>query len=385
MKVPIALLIALAFPAGAAHTARLDDLAGIIVVPTIVNGRGPFHFVLDTGAGAMVVTPQLAKTLGLRPGGTNTATGMGAKTVTVQDVELNSVSVAGATQPNVRAVVIPLPPGLTYQGSYGTIDGIVGYTFLRHYAVTLDVAGGRATLTPSANFTAPAGIRAIPFTYAERGIPAIRASVEGATGRFEVDSGNNGDVILTREFAQRHGVARRYANRRIAEYQGVGGRVTAQRVRLERMTVDANTMHSVAATISDSSLLKHDRLDGNIGYGILRQVVITLDYPRARAYFQPGRRFDAYAATLGTGLVCDRTADGRFEVLRVLPQTPAARSGVKSGDVIVAINGRKSEALSNAGYAAQVGRPSVRYTLLRAGVQRTVTVRSVDLLPPVTR
>jgi hypothetical protein len=43
---------------------RLDRI-GRIIVPVMVNGQGPFSFVLDTGANATALTPHLASRLGL--------------------------------------------------------------------------------------------------------------------------------------------------------------------------------------------------------------------------------------------------------------------------------------------------------------------------------
>jgi predicted aspartyl protease len=43
---------------------RLDRI-GRIIVPVMVNGQGPFSFVLDTGANATALTPHLARRLGL--------------------------------------------------------------------------------------------------------------------------------------------------------------------------------------------------------------------------------------------------------------------------------------------------------------------------------
>src|SRR5579862_4916987 len=50
---------------------RLDRI-GRIVVPVMVDGQGPFQFVLDTGANSTVVSPHLASALGLEVNATQT-------------------------------------------------------------------------------------------------------------------------------------------------------------------------------------------------------------------------------------------------------------------------------------------------------------------------
>lgn len=43
-----------------------------MLVPCHVNGSGPFEFILDTGAGTSLVTPELARSLQLESSGTKT-------------------------------------------------------------------------------------------------------------------------------------------------------------------------------------------------------------------------------------------------------------------------------------------------------------------------
>src|SRR5438105_10885337 len=43
------------------------DHIGRVVVPVMVNGRGPFRFIVDTGANHSTISPGLARELGLTP------------------------------------------------------------------------------------------------------------------------------------------------------------------------------------------------------------------------------------------------------------------------------------------------------------------------------
>src|SRR5262245_41336800 len=42
------------------------DLIGRVLVPVLINNRGPYAFVLDTGANRTVLTPRLVAALGLQ-------------------------------------------------------------------------------------------------------------------------------------------------------------------------------------------------------------------------------------------------------------------------------------------------------------------------------
>src|SRR5579859_1923702 len=43
------------------------DHVGRVVVPVMVNGQGPFRFIVDTGANHSTISPRLARELGLKP------------------------------------------------------------------------------------------------------------------------------------------------------------------------------------------------------------------------------------------------------------------------------------------------------------------------------
>lgn len=373
----------------AAQSVRMDDLAGILVVKTMVNGKGPFNFVLDTGAGITVITPDLAKKLDLKANAAGSAHGMGEKTVSIQTLPLARVSVGAATQENVAAAIIPLPADLTYQGNYGTIDGIVGYTFLKNYAVTIDIADSRASFTPPVAFTPPAGVQPVPLVLAEGRIPVVNASVEGATGSFELDSGNNRDADVTESFAQAHGTAKAYGAGVNAQYEGIGGYVAAKRVRLSDLRLGSFELHGVPAEVSAAKggVLVNDRLDGNFGYAVLRQFEMTVDYGGARLYLTRSAQFDSFKPAVGTGIIPKRNADGTMQVVGLIDGSPAARAAIKTGETIVAIDGRSVATMSTADYRAAVGTVAggtVTYTLRSGTSVRRVPVVTADLLPAAT-
>ncbi|MGA8576922.1 MAG: aspartyl protease family protein [Candidatus Cybelea sp.] len=372
-----------------AVTVPIDDLAGILVVSATVDGEGPYHFVLDTGAGITVVTPELAEAVGLTAARSDVARGTSDQAIVARLTTLKSLAVGTAMQANVAAAIVPLPLDLTYQGAYGTIDGIVGATFLRDYVVSLDIAGSRATFAPTAAQTPPEKGDALPVTFTANHIPIIGAIVEGTPGRFAIDSGNNDDLLLAQSFTSAHGVGSGYRAPIHAEYVGVGGSASSTRLRVASISVGPFILHGIPAEISQakSGVLQRDGLDGNLGYDVLRQFVVTVDYGNARLYLQPSAAFDTPVTVAGTGIIPERNADGTFGIVKVLDGTPAAAAGVKAGDTIVAIDGKRAASMSDADYRAAVGSragTSVIYTLRSGNASRLVTMTTVDLLPQIT-
>ncbi|MFW9975057.1 MAG: retropepsin-like aspartic protease [Candidatus Thorarchaeota archaeon] len=108
----------------------------LIGIPVHVNGRGPYEFVLDTGAGNSVITPELASKLGLEakefPG---IARGIGGD-VQLKLAPVDTLSVGGAQITNTQLVVLDLslvsPRGKLIE------NGIIGYDFLRTFETVID-------------------------------------------------------------------------------------------------------------------------------------------------------------------------------------------------------------------------------------------------------
>ena len=106
-----------------------------------LNGSRTARFIVDTGASACVISPELAADLAIRPG-------PGAEMVPMQVVggvttgpriTLASVRVGDAEIENVAAVIHSIGPG---------IDGLLGNTFLGRYTVTVDPGRGVLILRP---------------------------------------------------------------------------------------------------------------------------------------------------------------------------------------------------------------------------------------------
>jgi hypothetical protein len=361
--------------APAAVVVRLDDLG---VVSTWVNGKGPYHFALDTGAGITVLTPEFAKRAGLIGSGSMQATGSGG-TVKVQQLVLHSVAVGRATVNDVAAAIIPLPLDFTYQGDYGTIDGVLGYSFLSHFAVTIDMQHNRATLTTPSAYHTPPGAASEVANLSDN-TPVVRARVDGINGFFKLDTGDNGWLTLTAPFVAAHGFARRYPGGVPELFEGVGGMDRARTVRIRQFIIGGATLRDEPTSLSLTTTGMLGGMTGNVGHDILRRFVFTVDYARKRVDFTPNDLLGAYRPYKGIGALATRRPDGAERVIAIVPNSAASSAGIKVGDTLVAINGYPLALLDIAQIGEALAADSVTYTVRSDGREREVTFRLTDLL-----
>src|SRR5262245_3045079 len=119
----------------------LRRVARVWMASVRLNNSRTVDLVVDTGASACVISPELAADLGIQPGPSAESVTMqvvGART-TGPLVRLASVSVGGAEAEDVIAVVHPVGPG---------IHGLLGNSFLARFTVTLDPQEGVLHLRP---------------------------------------------------------------------------------------------------------------------------------------------------------------------------------------------------------------------------------------------
>src|SRR5262249_55787732 len=94
------------------------DRIGRIVVPVMINGQGPFRFVVDTGASSSTLSPKLVRSLGLSAEGRILLNGITGRAevpaVTVKELQAGDLTISDSLFPVVWA---PLMAGA---------DGILG-------------------------------------------------------------------------------------------------------------------------------------------------------------------------------------------------------------------------------------------------------------------
>jgi predicted aspartyl protease len=97
-------------PAKADKLALTEDLATRMTVPVMIDGRGPFPFVIDTGADRTVLSTELAAQLGLQPGAPvalhSTAGMREVQTVRVPSLKFGKLTVSALEAPLLSASAI---------------------------------------------------------------------------------------------------------------------------------------------------------------------------------------------------------------------------------------------------------------------------------------
>jgi len=258
----------------------------LILVPTHVNGRGPFEFILDTGAGMSLLGPRLAGELGIVSSGAREGRGAGVR-VQVAIARVESLAI-GAAKGSAMPVGITADVDRIGAAVGHRIEGDIGYDFLRAFRLTIDYRRRVVRLAPGGP---PGAIEAggpggaahpeVPFRLAAPAKPLVLvpAFVNGrGPHTFVLDTGASATVLSP-------GLAATLRIETVAAepMTGAGGMLQATLGRAGSLTVGGATLEDVAVRVADSlpDLVSagDTRLDGILGYNFLRHFRVTLDYP----------------------------------------------------------------------------------------------------------
>jgi predicted aspartyl protease len=159
------------------------DHIGRVVVPVMVNGQGPFRFIVDTGANHSTISPRLARELGLKPaeeasiildGITGTAQ---VSFVTVDRLQAGELTIEGTDLPVVWASVM------------AGADGILGAAGLTEKSLLIDFQRNRVAISHRVDAEVRANTIRIHGLRLTPGLITLAALVGGVPVRAVIDTG----------------------------------------------------------------------------------------------------------------------------------------------------------------------------------------------------
>jgi hypothetical protein len=317
-----------------------------LIIPVSVNGLPPLQMVFDTGMpipgvllyeGALVDSMKLAfGPMQVNVGGAGGGGSMKARLAPGVTLGLGALSVSGSV-----AIVMPQTPLSSLH------DGIIGASLFNGLVVSVNHDQNVMTLTNREAFTPPKGATEVPLEVVGRHA-YVKAGVVGADGkltsvRLILDLGATHSVSLNLRANPAIRLPAGAFATRIG--RGMSGVMTGSVGRIAGFELGGHRLTGVVATFPDSEFESPrglDSGDGNLGGGILGRFNVTLDYGGKRMYLVPNHRFaDAFDWDM-TGVSFEIGDHGDIEVKAVLPGSPAASAGVKTGEALIAVDGVKA-------------------------------------------
>ena len=260
--------VAVEVPA-AGTTLPMQDVGGRPVVDVRVNGKGPYRFIFDTGASLTVIDATLKAELKLPPVPGMQPAGPGHGPAP-EIVAADSLSVGSATLRGVTVALMPL--GNLFTGEQRP-RGVLSASAFPGHLVTFDYPSRRIVLKKGALEAADSSVI---HTYADDDpLPTVPLRIAGHDTRVHVDTGSGSGLMLPTRFLEELPLASKPVPAGTARAHGGDAPVTKARVD-GAITLGRYTLDLPEVSFVDLKAL-HGPPRGNIGYGVLKDFVVTLD------------------------------------------------------------------------------------------------------------
>lgn len=226
------------------------DQIGRIWAPVLINGRGPFRLVLDTGASSSGVTAMVALALGLPihdspPVMLRGVTGE----ATVPTIRVDTLSVGDLA---VDSPLLPIVPD-----ALGGAEGILGSEGLKNKRIFIDFRHDKIIISYSRAERSPHGFFTVPFRLVHGQLIVIDALVGSVHTKAIIDTGGQSTIgnlalrdALNDHNYSFHGRPDRIIGATLAEEKG-------ELVGTPAIAMGPIVMHDDGVTFADVYIFKH--------------------------------------------------------------------------------------------------------------------------------
>jgi hypothetical protein len=257
------LLLAAATRCAAASDEIVAQIVGrVVFVPVLVNGCGPFPFIVDTGATETIVTPPTAKAAGVAitpyPGEQKKG-------------RINRIAAGTAALTHLNVFVFDPPQALSLRLNEGiNYGGILGYTFLSRFGTTIDYPRHCVRFRPLTTPVSTNGVR-VPFQVVDHLVHVRGAVNRSGPLTFLFDTGS-AEVLLNPPVAERLKI-------RGTPIPNIAG---ARFATLDQVTVSSATVSAIDAIIHrpPGERIAGTTYDGIVGYPFLARYIVTIRYDK---------------------------------------------------------------------------------------------------------
>ena len=273
-------------PDDAARIAAANDAAKHLTVPVMISGRGPFRFVVDTGADRSVIAEDVAVQLGLVRGNDVTVQGV-VRTVSSRLVAVADISFGSLQRRNLIMPVLP-------RALMGA-DGYLGLDAVDGSRVTLDFQNRELLIASAARPTTFHINRTSEVRVPVRGnmghLRSLNCRVDGVSTTCFVDTGAEISVGNSQLFGALVAQSPTYQVIGMLPITGItGGVIMGKVVRLNRIRLHSVTFTDAVVAIADMQIFDVWELSKEpallIGMNWLRQFQrVSIDYGLKEIHF----------------------------------------------------------------------------------------------------
>lgn len=311
---------------------------GIVVLNgTLNNIKDSLSFILDTGSSGISLDSSTVEEFSIPTEKSDISiVGIGGTRI-LSFVKNATLNLPGLTVPNLDFHVANYD---ILSATYGVkIDGIIGYSFLRQFIVSVNYDSLSIDIYTPGGFRYPhlghvikPGFTRIPI------IDAYTKENRKLSSRFYFDIGAGLSLLLNEKFVTDSSFLLSKRKPVISQVEGLGGKAQMKLTITKQLKIGPYSFRSVPTYIfnDQENVLAYPTLAGLIGNDILRRFNAIINYPAREIFIKPNSHYNDSFDYAYSGLNI-YYIDGKIVVGEVMDNSPAEDAGFKPGDVIFGI------------------------------------------------
>jgi hypothetical protein len=326
-------------------TVPFDLVENHVYLNVMLNGKGPYRFIFDTG-GQNVVDPTVAKEINALGKGSAQGTGVGSGTESLSFAMVNSLQVGDAVLQKQLFAVAPVRMGFGVAGG-APVDGIIGWEVLARYITSFDYSKDEVVLTMPGDAKPPSGSHIVSFVF-DGTQPQIPCTIDDIAAQCTIDTGARDTLSFYAPFLA--------ANPKVQPSTltangmtgfGFGGPSFGKLGRVRTVGIGDISLSGLVAdfTTQTAGAFASPFIAANIGGNLLRRFDVTFDYAHQTMALVPNAAFSQPDFYDRGGMFLINKA-GSYVVADARPGTPAAEAGIAKGDVITSVDGTSTGTMS---------------------------------------
>lgn len=334
---------------------NFQHVGNLIIVPLSINGSVPLNFIIDTGSPHTIITNlEAIDHFRLNKGKPIQISGLGGDTKQLEAYlsSNNSLRIGKAVSQS-GDIILLFEKGFNLSSRFGVpIYGIIGYDLMNEFVVEVnyqkriisfyehDYFYRKKNKTLSKFEEVPIEIRKKkPYIRTASNIDGTDVSL-----KLLIDSGSWDAIWLFEDETQMINIPAKH----ITDYLGFGlnGEIHGKKSRISYVQLGSLKLEQPTTSFPDTiSTRKISRLErnGTLGSEILKRFTTIYDYKNQKLYVRKNKKFnESFNYNMaGMELFQPYPELPYLEVMYVRENSPAALAGLKKGDAIKFINGKK--------------------------------------------
>jgi predicted aspartyl protease len=274
-------------PNDAARLAAGRDTANHLTINATINGKGPFRFVVDTGADRSVIAEDVAGLLGLLHERQVLVEGV-VRTIPAGTVRLDNLSFGPVSRYNLDVPILPR----VLLGA----DGYLGLDAVDGYRVTFDFKNGALEISQTRHRQLigwnPPAEALVPVTGRFGHLRSINCRADGVRTTAFIDTGAEVSVGNVKLFEALMDISPAYLKPQTVPLTGItGGVVQGNITTIDKFHLNSLTFAGCNIVIADLQIFRLWELTDTpallIGMNFLREFAqVSIDYGRKELRFE---------------------------------------------------------------------------------------------------